>query len=255
MPSDTTQTISRAMTFLDCFTINKPSLGVRELARMTNLSSSTVGRLLASLRDLGVLIQDPETKTYSLGGKVLAWANVYSETLDVSNIAHGVLSKLYNDTRETISLYVIEGDERVCVERMESQQNVRIVARIGRRLPLYAGSAGKVFLAYLPSERRDEILNKSGQKPFTPNTISDRNELLDELEKIRVQGYAVSHGEWTAEASGIAAPIFNQKGEIIAALTISGPTQRFTPEKLEKYAVEILGAASEISSMMGYYTK
>lgn len=255
MPANTTQTLQRAIAILDSFSPNKPDLGVREAARIVGLSSSTTGRLLASLKELGVLDQNPKTHTYSLGGKVLTWANIYTNTLDVRNLSMSALQQLHQDTQETISLYVMEGDERVCVERLESPQNVRIVARIGRRLPLYAGSAGKVFLAFLPEERRNEILNHTDFTPFTSQTITDRERLMEELEKIKSQGFAVSRGEWTSDASGVAAPIFNSSREIVAAITISGPSQRFTDEKILKYSREILVVAGKISRTMGYFGK
>jgi len=255
MPADTTQTLQRAVAILDSFSPNKPDLGVREAARIVGLSSSTTGRLLASLKELGVLDQNPETRAYSLGGKVLAWANVYTNTLDVRNLAMSALVQLHQETQETISLYVMEGDERVCVERLESPQNVRIVARIGRRLPLYAGSAGKVFLAFLSEERRNEILNHTDFTPFTSQTIVNRAQLMEDLEKIKNQGFAVSRGEWTSDASGVAAPIFNSSRDIVAAITISGPSQRFTDEKIEKYSRDILAISGKISRAMGYFGK
>lgn len=253
MPTDKMQTLERTIALLDCFSIEQPELGVREAARLIHLSSSTTGRLLAAMKECGVLSQNPVTHLYSLGGKVLSWAGVYTANLDVRNKALPAMEELWHSTQETISLYVLEGHERVCVERMESPQNVRIVARIGRRLPLYAGSAGKVFLAFLPPARRDQILKEMTLAPLTTKTIVNFDQLLQELEKIRHQGYAVSYGEWVLDASGVASPIFDQKGEVIAALTISGPGQRFTEEKAAEYGVEVQRVANQISYEMGYY--
>jgi DNA-binding IclR family transcriptional regulator len=236
---------------MDCFSMEQPELGVREVARKVHLSASTTGRLLASLRDLGLLNQNHETRAYSLGGKVLAWAGVYSATLDIRTRAEPFIHELHELTSETISLYVMEGNERVCVERLESTHSVRIVARIGRRLPLYAGSAGKVFLAYLPEKRREEILDSTEMQALTPYTITDRQVLYGELDRIRQQGYAISRGEWLMEASGVAAPIFDQTGEILAVLTISGPTQRFSDEAIAKYVTIAARVASNISLEMG----
>ena len=164
-----------------------------------------------------------------------------------------VMVRLQEQTRETISLYVMEGNDRVCVERLESPETVRIVARVGRRIPLYAGSAGKVFLAYLPEARRDEILANIKLIPMTKRTITDVDELKSNLSKIQRQGYAVSKGEWVLEASGVAAPIFDQFRRITAALTISGPSQRFSEEKIHEIAALVKPAAEEISREMGYY--
>ena len=246
------QTLERAVSVLNCFTLEQPELGVREVSRMVGLSASTTGRIMSGLKKLGLLSQNPETRIYSLGAAVMAWAGVYTATLDVRNTALPAVDQLHRDTQETISLYILQGTERVCVERRESPHTVRLVTRIGRRLPLYAGSAGKVFLAFLSPERTREILDNSTLKPFTPNTIVDRSLMEAELEAVRRQGYALSTGEWQREASGIAAPVFNQDREIVAALTISGPSQRFTEEKKREYAGVVTSAAAEVSRNMGY---
>lgn len=255
MRTDKVETLNRAFSILDCFTQEHPSLGVRETARLLNLSTSATGRLMAALKDQGILSQNPTTRAYTLGARVLSWAGVYTATLDVRNVALPAIEALHNTSRETISLYVLEGNERICVERMESPENVRIVARIGRRLPLYAGSAGKVFLAFLPDARRQEILNTIALVPFTDHTIIDPAALCQELEIIRSQGYAVSNGEWILEASGVAAPVFDRNGEVAAALTISGPTQRFTPEAVARYARQVSEVAHQISRELGFNGK
>ena len=244
--------LERAIQLLDCFSQDEPYLGVREVARMTGLSSSSAGRILSSLKTLGLLVQDHETHKYALAGKVLAWAEVYSATLDVRRLALPYIQELQRMTGETVSLYVLEGTNRVCVERLESDENVRVVARIGRNIPLHAGSAGKLFLAYMTDEERKVVLNETILDPLTPYTITDTEELHEQMKTIRSQGYAVSHREWTVDASGIAAPIFNQRGKMIAALTVSGPTQRFVPEKSKRMASACTRTAMQISGLLGY---
>jgi DNA-binding IclR family transcriptional regulator len=255
MENEKSKSLQRIVAILDCFTYERPELGVREIARLIGFSSSTTGRLLQAMKENGLLQQNPLNQSYSLGGKVLAWAGVYSSTLDVRNAALGAIQDLHRVTRETISLYVLEGNERVCVERLESTQNVRIVARLGRRVPLYAGSAGKVFLAFLPPARRDSILKAEPPTPITASTIVDIAALMEELKRIRRKGYAVSFGEWVAEASGVAAPIFDARGEVVAALTISGPGQRFTEDVVQHYVTDVTRVAGQISREMGFTGK
>ena len=250
--SETSKTLSRAVQIMDCFNREHPQLGVREAARITGLSSSTVGRLLSSLKELGLLVQDHESRQYSLAGKVLSWAEVYTNTVDVRSLALPYIYDLQRATGETISLYIMEGEERICVERLESEQNVRVVARVGRRLPLHAGSAGKLFLAYLDPAERKTMLNAHPLHTFTDKTITDPVQLQKEAEKIYQQGYATSHGEWTFDASGVAAPIFNQGGKMIAALTISGPTQRFDEAQVNRFITSATRTASHISRLLGY---
>ncbi len=176
-------------------------------------------------------------------------------TSDVRTIALPVMVRLQEQTRETISLYILEGSERVCVERLESPETVRIVARVGRRIPLYAGSAGKVFLAFMPENRREMILRDIELIPMTEQTITDMDALRDNLDQIREKGYAVSRGEWIIDASGTAAPIFDQRGLITAAISISGPGQRFTDEKIKEIADLLVKETAQISFELGYYPR
>jgi len=250
--NETPKTLTRAVQLMDCFTRERPRLGVREAARLTGMTSSTAGRLLAALKDLGLLVQEQDTRQYALAGKVLSWAEVYSASVDVRALALPHIYDLQRLTGETISLYVMEGSDRVCVERLESEQNVRVVARVGRRLPLHAGSAGKLFLAYLDDRQRAEVLSQQPLHAFTQHTLVDPAHLNAEADRIRAQGYAVSHGEWTIDASGMAAPIFNQRGEMIAALTISGPTQRFDEAHVSRFVQACTRTAAHISRLMGY---
>lgn len=251
MKPDKAQTLNRAVQILDCFTPERPDMGVREMARLLDMSTSATGRIMLAMKELGILIQNPVSKTYSVGARPLAWAGIYLATNDIRIIAMPYMEDLHRTTQETISLYILDGYERVCIERLESPQNVRIVARIGRRMPLYAGSAGKAFLAFMPGDQREEILKSVEMKAITANTIIDKDELRAELKKIRAEGCAVSHGEWTLEASGVAAPIFGQKEEVIAVITISGPTQRFQDEMIREHCILITRVAQQISAAMG----
>lgn len=247
------QMLNRAVRILECFSQERPELGVREVARLVSVPSSVTGRLMCAMKELGILSQNPNTKTYSIGPRVLTWAGTYLSTSDVRNLAFPYLESLHDETQETISLYILDGNERVCVERLESTQNVRFVApRVGRHLPLHAGSAGKVMLAFLPDWRREEIISGGALQRLTEKTIVDPSILRQELVRIRQQGYAISNGEWILDASGIAAPIFDRNGEIVAALTISGPTQRFTDDVIPRYVQRVSEIAGVISVGLGY---
>jgi IclR family KDG regulon transcriptional repressor len=247
------QMLNRAVRILECFTQDRAELGVREISRLIAVPSSATGRLMAAMKELGILSQNLGTKTYSIGPRVLTWAGIYLSTSDIRNLAYPHLKDLHETNQETISLYILDGNERVCIERLESTQNIRFVApRVGRHLPLHAGSAGKVMLAYLPAYRREEILTATPLSRLTQKTIVDPDLLRAELIQIRQQGYAISFGEWILDASGIAAPIFDRSGEIAAALTISGPTQRFTLDVLPNYIAQVLRVAAAISNGLGY---
>jgi DNA-binding IclR family transcriptional regulator len=148
MDNDEPKTLQRMVEILDCFSYDRPELGVREIARKIGYSSSTTGRLLQAMKELHILCSKTHQPCYSLGGKVLAWAGVYSASLDVRNAALPYIQELHRVTHETISLYVLEGTERVCVERLESPQNVRIIARLGRRRTPLRRICGQGFFGF-----------------------------------------------------------------------------------------------------------
>lgn len=252
MPAEQLQTLNRAIAVLDCFTQENTELGVREIARMVSLSSSATGRLLAAMKEMGILTQNPETRAYAMGARVLSWAGVYNAILDVRNRALPAIQELHLTTRETISLYILEGSERVCIERLESPQTVRIVTRVGKRLPLYAGSAGKVMLAFLSPEQQKRYFESNSLVPLTPKTLIDPEVLRREIKKVREEGCAVSYGEWIEDAAGVAAPILDQNGQVIAALSISGPIQRFNTEKVSIYCEAVKRVAAWISQSLGF---
>ena len=253
MPSNSTTVLSHFISILDCFSVHQPELGVREVARKTGLSSSTAGRLMSELKQAGLLKQDPLTRTYSPGSKILTWSSVYLALLNIRTTALPFMEALRRATGETVTLYVLDGNDRLCVERMESQQNIRMVTRVGSRLPLYAGSAGKAILAFMPADWQDDYLRSVSLQPLTSQTFTDPQALRFELEKIRRDGYAASFGEWILEASGVAAPIFGPGGTVLGALSISGPGIRFTAATVREYASEAVRVTGEISKLMGFY--
>ncbi len=251
MASGEIQILSRAIAVLDCFSSTQPQLGVREIARQLDMSASTVGRLLAALHSAGILNQDAATRLYRMGPKVMAWSSIYTRALDVRESARPMLEEMHRLTNETVSLYSLERMERVCVDCIESSEIVRVVLRVGERMPLHAGSSGKILLAYMPPLEIEKVLSGSLEK-MTANTITSRKNLLKELETIRARGYATSFGERFNEVIGLAAPIFNATGKVVAALNVAGPKNRFTEAHVGKFAPRIIELANRVSHALGY---
>lgn len=251
MSASETQTLIHAIEILDCFSAAHPLLGVREIARQLDMSRSTVGRLLVTLCSAGVLSQDATTRRYMMGPKVLTWSAVYTSGLDIRDKARPALEELHRLTRETVNLYLLDGNERVCLDFIESPERVRVVVRRGERMPLHAGSSGKAILAFMLPELAKPILSKPLER-MTPNTITNRRTLAKELASIRKQGYAVSRGERFGDALGLAAPIFDASGKVVAAINVAGPNMRFTNAEIEKYASKVMQLAAQISQALGF---
>jgi IclR family KDG regulon transcriptional repressor len=245
------RSLVKALAILDCLSLDRPELGVSEIARQLGMPTSTVGRLLVTLRSAGVLSQDPTTQRYRIGSKVLSWGAVYMNGLDVREKARPMLEELHRLTQETVNLYVLDGLERVCADRIESPQRVRVIVHIGERMPLYAGSAGKAILAYAPSTLVERILEKPLER-MTDNTITDPDKLLEELRSIRNHGYAISDSERFIDVLGLAAPVFDATGNVVASLNVAGPLVRFGDAEVAKYAPKVMQLAQEVSQSLGY---
>ncbi|HUH95977.1 MAG TPA: IclR family transcriptional regulator [Anaerolineales bacterium] len=251
MPTTETQSIHRAIAILDCFHESQPELGVREIARQLELHPSTVGRMLTTLTSLGVLVQDKETHRYRMGSKVLKWGAVYMGNVDLRLIARPYMQELRKTTEETISLDILDGSSRLCVERIESPQQLRWVKKLGERMPFYASASGRVLLSFMAPGERSAILAAMHFEQLTSNTTTDPKVFEQELDLTRERGYAVSEGERVEGVSCVAAPVFDAGDKIIGAVTISGPSTRFSKKKIQQYGDLLLLTTAQISAAMG----
>ena len=251
MPTNETQSIIRAIAILDLFDSEHPELGVREIARQVDYHPSTVGRILITLTTLGILSRDKSNHRYKMGAKVLKWGAVYLEGLNLQAITRPVMEELRLKTNETVSLYVPSEDERVLIERLESTHFIRVVAQVGQRMPLYAGASGKVFLSFLPPDKREKILKNMKIERLTSETIVDIAELRKQIKQIQENGFAVSRGERVEGAYSVSAPLFDFRNQVVGAISISGPTNRFSDEKIVEYSGLLVKATNQISKAMG----
>jgi IclR family transcriptional regulator, KDG regulon repressor len=252
--SSQTKTVTRAIDVLNLFTVEQPELGIMEMSRLLGISKSSVHRLAATLESAGYLRQDQANQRYHLGFKVLQLANILLTSLNFRDIAFPWMEKLRAQTNETISLYVADQDARICIERLEGTQDIRFVVEINMRLPLYNGAAGKLLLAYQSETTRKQFIEqwKNGSDSLFLQSHGSTESFEKELIGIRKQGYAVSIGERVTYAAAVAVPILNHRGEILAALTISGPSVRFTEERIALWLPSAQHAAHVISEQMGY---
>ena len=246
------KSVGKAIAVLNCFSLERPILGVGEISRATGYTKSTVSRLLATLQRHGCVERAGGHGKYQLGYRINLWASMGARQNNLVNIARPVMEKLRDKCGEEIALYVIEGDRRVCVERAESLHEIAKVGPVGTYYPLHAGASGKVLLAYLPEDQRNAIVGKGRLEKYTSLTITDNKKLEKNLKVIRKKGYAISRGEREPDAFSVTAPIWDAGGRIVASISISGPNFRLTDGLLKNDIQEILDASKEISNKLGY---
>ena len=163
------------------------------------------------------------------------------------------MQELQEITEETISLDIPNGQTRICIERIESLQSLRWVKQLGEIMPFYASASGRILLSFLPPEEKKVILNNIIFEQLTPYTTTDPIIFSEELELTIKRGYAVSESERVEGVSCVAAPIFGVKGKILGALTISGPSTRFSEQKIWDHAELLIKTTRQISQAMGYF--
>ncbi len=244
------EAVLKALDVLDCFQV-QPLLPLKKISELTGMNKSRIIRLCGTLASKGYLVYDSEAQIYQLGSRILSLSKVYERSNNLGSLARPVLRYLANHTRESASLFVVDGLERVCLAREEGTFSIRYNIIEGQRMVLYAGAGGKVLLAFGPEELHRKILGKSHLKKLTPSTIQDPRHLEKELEAVRRQGYASSYGERDADVAALAAPIYSHDGNVCAALSIAGPIHRFSPEHNIEQVKILLASAARLSQMLG----
>jgi DNA-binding IclR family transcriptional regulator len=242
----TVQSVIRAMQILECFTLEKPEQSLRELAEQTKLSKSTVYRLLSTLGVCGYIKQNELTQKYSLGFKLFNLGAVIAANISLRDTARPFMSKLCNEVSETIDLNIIEDDQRVCIDMVESSEEIRNIVKVGQRNFLWVGASGKVMLANLEETERRRILDEA---IINDQLKLDINDLENELDLIRSSGYVTSIDDRVKGSFAIAAPIFNHTGKLISGLTAAGPIHRLSKER--PLNQQVMYTAFKISEAMG----
>jgi IclR family transcriptional regulator, KDG regulon repressor len=250
--SDIIDAVDRTLAILECFSTDRPELGISEISRELGIHKSSVFRSLASLEARGLVKKDERTRRYMVGPKILKPAGAYLGTVDLHGIVRPFMEELGAASKETVSLYVPAGDRCVCIDRLESPMEVRRVIRVGDQVPLYSGSSGKAVLAHLPEPLREELLRQLESNPPLLPAPLDVGELVAQLPQIREQGFVISHAERVSQVSSVSAPILDATGSVVAAITVSGPSIRFTEARVQEYVRMVTEAAEEASRRLGY---
>ena len=247
------QAVASALKILEVLSAT-PKCGVSELARTLNCQKGTVFRLLNTLKNEGYITQDEENEKYSLTLKLFKIGSSTVNNLDFNKAALPIITRLSQVSSETIHLCTIENDQLVYIQKIESTYALKVtmLSRIGESTPFYCTGVGKVLLAYQNIEKIQQYIQNTKFQKFTDHTIVDPYDLTLELERIRATGIAHDNEEHELGVKCVAAPIFNQSGNVIAALSISGPSVRMIDEKLKLMRELVKNAAFEISAKIGY---
>lgn len=231
--------------------MEKDNVGVTEISKVLKVNKSSAYRLLITLEDRNFVKQDPVSGKYSLGMRLASFRTKVLEGIDIRGIARPYLARLTEATKESSALCVLSDGHGIVIEKQSSKESISAQLYIGMYEPLHCTALGKILLSYLSKERQNELLSKKLER-FTPNTITDKETLLNVIKQVIKDGYALDNEEYSLSMRCIAAPVFNSKGELAAAVGISGPVTRIKDDNINEYIDAVKEAAQDISSNLGY---
>jgi len=241
--------VRNALRVLTAFSFEHPILGVTELSRHLGLPKSSVSRLAKTLANEGFLT--PVTGGYRLALKLHELGALVVSGVALREVAHAKLVQLRNATGETVHLAVLDGTEVIYLDRIESPNTLHFFTRIGMRMPAHSTSSGKAMLAFLPPAALDAVVAK-GLARLTPRTLCTRSALERALEEVRKNGWAASVDESEPGLNSLAAPILDYTSQVIAAISVAGPSERLSASTMQRVAQQLKAATAEISREMGY---
>lgn len=233
--------------------LNGETLTIEQIAALLGLTRSNTHRTLQTLAHAGYILRDPVTGGYRCSLKLFEMGAHLLASLDVRTLSAPFMRLLAYETGETVHLSVLEGVDVVYIDKIDSAQPIRAYSAIGGRAPAYAVATGKALLAFQPVDYLSEYQHTL--QKHTAATHVDLDALRQELREISIAGYACNHGEWRENVGGVASPVFDGLGRVVAALGVSGPLDRLTLERMENVAPLVLKNAQDLSKQLGFRGK
>ncbi len=239
MPKDNTvKSLKRAIAVLDCFSQKEPELSVTEIARKLDMQKSTIFNILTTFQESGILIKNPSNNKYQLGYKLLHLSYIINSGISIREDFLPFMKEIANATGEVCYFGLLDGLEVLYIEAVYPMTQLQARNILGERAPLYCTGLGKAMLANLSEEQINTVLS-GPMPPFTKCTITDPDVLRIELEEIRQNGFAVDNMEHEFGIRCVAVPVFGLNGNILGAVSVSGPSPRFDPPTIVKTATII----------------
>ncbi|MET7617994.1 IclR family transcriptional regulator [Streptomyces sp. NPDC005408] len=245
------QSVDRAISVLEILAQHGEA-GVSDVAAEIDVHKSTAFRLLGALESRGLVEQAGERGKYRLGFGIVRLAGAVTGRIDITQQGRPVCERLAEEIGETVNIAVKQEQFAINLFQVRGPAAVAAHNWVGQLTPLHATSSGKVLLAHMPAKERAELLAHAGLKKMTPRTLTAKTKLEKSLTETREHGYSWTLEELELGLHAMAAPVRSRDGEVIAALSASGPSYRFTEERMREVAPVLIQGAEEISHRMGY---
>lgn len=238
----------KAIQILSAISYSESYSAVTEICEITGLSLATVHRILQEMLECGFVVKDPGQKRYRAGFEAWSFAMHLKQTDYLHEAAKDEMRRLNDLSLETIHLIAVEGEQGVYIDKLGAKNSVGLRSQIGGKIPLFCTGGGKALLAQQTKQWIDGYLKRIPLEKYTDNTITTKEELLKELEVIKVRGYSLDNREHHSDIICIAAPVFNQQGDAVCSIGISAPDYRFSLEAALGYASEVMKSAEIVSA-------
>ncbi len=249
------QSLHRAVAILQSVAGARLGIGLAELSKELGLHSSTTFHLAKTLVTLGLMRQDPESKRYRIGPQLFSLASGALDELELLNIAVPYLASLAQQTGENSHIAVKSGNEVVIIGKCDGTASIRLAERVGSARPAHATAIGKMLLSAVPAPELDRLLASLPLPAITPKTIVDPEKLRAAIREAGENGIAFDDGEFDADVRCLAAPVFDFRNRMIAAIGISAPIWRIGLGKISEVTELVQIAARELSQQLGYESK
>jgi len=245
-------TIEKALDVLEIFLDRDDEIGLSEIASLSGLNIATAHRIVLTLVNRGYLSQKRKRQKYSLSTKFLQYSNVLSRRMKIRDIAFPIVDALNKMVGESVNIAIMDRNEVVYIEHIETKKSLRIFTQVGNRVPLYCTGVGKIFLAHMSDDELQNSLSSTDLVPHTVNTVTDIERLKQELEQVKTEGVATDNEEMEIGVKCIASPVKNSEGSVIAAISVSGPTARLGNKRVNEIKTLVKSCAAEVSRALGY---
>ena len=247
------QSVSRALDLLEAFPKFGPEIGLTKIASLLDMNKATAYRLLSTLEERGYVERSPENRQYRLGYRALELGSYFQSQLEVRRLALPHLKAIVDATGEAAFLCIREGDEALCVERVEAERQVNIFAlRVGGRQPLHWGAAPRALLAGMDEPDLRAYASRTRLPAATPQTIASLEQLLEDVRRTQAEGYVISKDDASLGISAIGAPVYDHSGCVSASISLSGLSSRYGPERISELARLTITAARDLSRQLGF---
>lgn len=250
--SNSIQVIDRALDILEILCVEKDGLGVTEIGNRLALHKSTVHRIVSALAERGYIEKDPNRSVYKIGLKLIELSSVYLNNVELKTEARPYLRELAFKYNLAAHIAILDGNDAVYIDKVDTVGDIRLYSQIGRRIPVHCSGLGKCLFMGLSDSEIEDAFTGYQFKKYTSKTITGVAEFKKQLAEARIAGYALDDEEHDEFIRCVAAPIYDYRDNIIAAVSVAGPSDIISRERDTETGAFVKDIAAKISSRMGH---